>query len=126
MKIKLVGQHVTVTSSITRQDIENAAKFAPKATKVYDEKGNELYRVSLGDSPQLTAKGANFNGFDAEGNLTVSFTNVMIPNEDRIEKFKMEYGVALASLQQYEGAIKAQITDAVDTVDAAFADAEIE
>lgn len=126
MNIKITGQHVTVTSSITKKNLQDAEMFAPKATKVFDEQKNEVFRISAGNTPTLDVKGAIFNGYNADEQLTISFVQPMMPLQERGDAFKKDYGNALAELSKYETVIKAQIEAAVHSVDTAFETAVIE
>lgn len=126
MNIRLTGQHVTIASSITKAELEDALIFAPRALKVFEER-NELYGISVGDEVILNPKHVKFNGYNADGNLTISFTEPMLNEpERRLEIFKQEHGLALAALSKFEDIIKAQINDAVHAVDAALESVVVE
>lgn len=127
MRIKIDQQAVKVTSLITKQDVENAMNFAPKSLIAVDEHGNQVYAAALADvRGELNMNCVMFNGHDAEGYLTVSFTIPMEADPDaRLEEFKLALGKQLAQLAKYEAVIKAQIAAQVGEVNAAFSNLEM-
>lgn len=126
MNIKLAGQALIITSTITKKELEDATIFGQQALKVIDENGHEKYRIMAGDEGVIKPFGCTFTGYNRDEQLTCT---MMVPqftsDADRDSYLKQAYGVALAKLAEYEPVIKAQINALQQTVEGAFENIEI-
>ena len=126
MNIKLAGQALIITSTITKKELEDATIFGQQALKVTDENGHEKYRIMAGDEGVIKPFGCTFTGYNRDEQLTCT---IMVPqfnnDADRDSCLKQAYGVALAKLAEHEPTIKAQINALQQTVEGAFENIEI-
>lgn len=124
MKVKVVGTAMIVTSTLTAAQMEAAKHFCPNATTVVDDEGNDVYRLDTAESASVGKYGTNFNGKDADGNLTAT---VIIPDaEDKKAYVTENFGIALAALAEAETLVAEAIEAKMAVVNGAVADMEIE
>lgn len=112
MKIKLIGNSITIITDIKLNDIELLEKRNPEALVLKDEDGNNIFRIAKGDNTKgecIGKYGATFSSKNAEGYAVFSgvFANSeeCVTEEEVIECF----GSAIDKI----ALIKQQIEDEV-------------
>ena len=113
-KITLLGDALQIKSTITEKTLKKAQKYCPKACKLIDEDGNELFAIGKGNA-SCSNHGILFPSADPEGRL---FTTIMLNNlphesyaADR-ELIKDEFAITLHNLLKVE----TQIMDTLETI----------
>lgn len=91
MKISYVGNTLKVSSNI------NKAAFDKGFVKpvVVDDKGNQVYRISVSNQGEIGTKGIAFNSV-AEGNLELV---LVLPVGTTKEQVSLQYGDSLIAAQ---------------------------
>ena len=113
-KTKIFGDSVVITSSIKLADLNNVAKYAPKALFLMGGEDNKepVFGVCVGKSGSVSINevGASFapSTRDAEGYATIT---MMIPASVKDAKAWMveEFGGALMNLWKVEEALPAVV-----------------
>jgi hypothetical protein len=120
--IKVLAQNAVIASGFTREQIEEIAKYRPKALKLIDpETKDELYTCGLttGDG-RINGVGAEYgSGKTSDGKACIS---IKVPDGEDAKKFiEKTVGVAILNLQkvedQWEGALREIATEKAAVLD---------
>jgi len=114
-KIKKVGQALVLTSAITAEEFDKVRKFKPEALELRTEKGDVTFKVML-DESGISKYGVSFDSVNRDEYLQLTMMTYADSKEDIIEG----YATILANVNKVE----AQITSALDEVNALFASVE--
>ena len=118
VNVKLAGRAVVVTVDMSVEEIERATKIMPTVTKLSDNKGNEVFKVTTGLVESASNFGFCFVSNNAEGKAEVT----MITDENRATKDGViaELGQGLIKLDAIIGQIKTYIGQVEAAVNAFF------
>lgn len=114
--LKTLGLAVVITSALGCADIEKAKRFASDSTKLFNEKKEPTFVVTVGESTALSEYGIQFADCNAEGKAQLT---IMVPeltgisNEEKAEFIKWEFAPILAKINKVEAQILAE-TAAID------------
>ena len=127
-KMKIVGDIIQLKSDLTKEQFKRVEAFAPESLKLYDEEGNEVFGIAVGDAC-YSKYGVCFCSEDAEGKLFMSTNNPVTdhsdPEKEReeiVKKFapilnKLQLVEAnILSAEEYLGEIEASVRDSVTFV----------
>ena len=104
--IRVVGTALIITSIIQFTALELLKKFSPESLILKDEKGNQLFRIGVGITAELSKFGVVFNSANAEGYAQAT---LMLPNgiED-VKQFVVDnFGQTITALQNFEPVVLA-------------------
>ena len=114
-KIKKVWQALVLTSAITAKEFDKIIKFKPEALELRTEKGEVTFKVMLSEG-EVSKYGIGFDYVDKEGYLQLTIMTYVDSKEDILDC----YAAILANVNKVE----AQITSALDEVNALFTSVE--
>ena len=104
-KVKVLNNSITVTSALTKVDLEYLQKYAPKQLVLVEEEKdgtiNETFRVAFGKSESINEYGICFATTTEKGNATIT---ALMPNDitDRKDFILDNYGKVFANLELVE------------------------
>lgn len=105
-KVKVLNNSLTVTSALTKADIEYLQKYAPKTLVLVEEEKdgtiNETFRVAFGKTESINEFGICFaNTTTEKGNATIT---ALMPNDiaDRKDYVLDQFGTIFANLELVE------------------------
>lgn len=104
-KVKVLNNSVTVTSALTKEDLEYLQKYAPKKLVLVEEEKdgtiNELFRVAFGKSESINDYGICFTATTDKGNATIT---ALMPTDlaDKKDFVLDNYGKIFANLELVE------------------------
>lgn len=120
-KITIMGDIVQIKTDLTKSDVDRVKTFAPEALKLFDNEGNEIFGVDLGDAC-YSKYGVCFCSEDSEGKLYMSTNNPVIDHSNP-EAEKEEVVKHFALLLNKLKAVEANVQGAADTLSAVEAEA---
>lgn len=119
-KLTIMGDTVQITTDMTRKEIERVNAYAPTALKLFDNEGNELFGVGIGDA-SYSKYGICFCSENADGKMFMTTNNPVVDHSDA-EKEREEvvrfFAPVISKLQAVEAAVAGARAD-LDTVEAA-------
>lgn len=80
-KIKVIGDVVQIKSDLTEDDFKKISNYAPEALKILDDKGNEVFGISMGDA-HWSKYGVAFCNTDSNGKLFMTTNNPVTDHKD--------------------------------------------
>ena len=104
-KVKVLNNSITVTSALTKEDLEYLQKYAPKTLVLVEEEKdgtiNETFRVAFGKSESINEYGICFATTTEKGNATIT---ALMPNEitDKKDYILDQFGAIFANLELIE------------------------
>ena len=101
-KVKILGNVFQVKSDLTREELEKAEKYSPNTTTLYDEDGNETFKVGFG-SPSLTKYGVSFSETDDDGHV---YLTASVGAELNKADFADEFAIPISKLEMVEHHVK--------------------
>ena len=120
-KITIMGDVLQIKSILTIDEIERVKMYAPDALKLFDEEGNEVFGVSIGDS-FWSKYGICFCSTDGEGKVFMSTNNPVTDHTDA-EAEKAEVIKVFAPVLNKLNAIEAHIKGVQEEITALEVDA---
>lgn len=124
-KVTILGDMVQIKSDLTSAQVERVKAFAPEALKLFDEDGNEVFGVDIGNA-SFSKYGICFCSMDSEDKLFLSTNNPCLDHENEEEEKKViikAFAPMLAKLKDVEAniaaceseldALEASVTDSV-------------
>lgn len=121
-KITIVGDMIQIKTDLTKSDVERVKTFAPEALKLFDNEGNEVFGVDMGDAC-YSKYGVCFCSEDADGKLFMSTDNPVSDHSDP-EKEKEEVTKYFALLINKLRAVEANVQGAAETLTAVETEAK--
>jgi len=111
--VKIAGNIIVLTSTVTMNQLRQLEKHRPKALTILDEENTPVFRIGTG-SNALTTHGASFNAATLDGR-ELAYITLTIPEgvTDGKRYFAEIYGNAHLQLKQIEGRLP-NIIDEVD------------
>lgn len=104
-KVKVLNNSITVTSALTKVDLEYLQKYAPKQLVLVEEEKdgtiNETFRVAFGKSESINEYGICFATTTEKGYATIT---ALMPNDiaDKKDFILDNYGKVFANLELIE------------------------
>ena len=104
-KVKVLNNSITVTSAMTKEDLEYLQKYAPNNLVLTEEEKdgsvNEIFRVAFGKHESINTFGISFATTTDKGYATIT---ALMPNDlsDKKEYILDNYGPVFAKLEQVE------------------------
>lgn len=121
-KITIMGDIVQIKTDLTKSDVDRVKTFAPEALKLFDNEGNEIFGVDLGDAC-YSKYGVCFCSEDSEGKLYMSTNNPVTDHSDP-EAEKEEVVRHFALLLNKLRAVEANVQGAAETLTAVETEAK--
>ncbi len=119
----------TLTSSITKGDIDLVKKYRPTALKKKDADGNDIFLVSyVEDKPCVCAKGITFGSVSAEGGFAMivgTLPETLPMNTTAGDYVADQIGSALALINEFEKSIP-EVVSAIKNERAELLDSIVE
>ena len=104
-KVKVLNNSLTVTSALTKEDLEYLQKYSPKTLVLVEEEKdgtiNETFRVAFGNSESINEYGICFATTTEKGNATIT---ALMPNgvTDKKDYILDQFGAIFANLELIE------------------------
>ena len=80
-QINVTGDMLQIRTSLTKEAYEVVKYFKPEALKLVDDKGNELFGITVGDA-HVSKYGISFCNTDSEGRLFMTTANPVTDHSD--------------------------------------------
>ena len=131
MQIKLFRdlKKFTLTSSLTKKDIEIVKKYRPAALKKQDADGNDIFAMSYCEGrPCVSANGITFGSVSTEGGyamITGDLPETLPANTTYGDYVADKVGAALVYVNELEESIPG-VVNAIQTERAALNDGSVE
>lgn len=122
-KMKVMGDTIQLTTDLTREELERVKNYAPEALKLFDNEGNEVFGVEIGNA-SYSKYGICFCNETAEGKMFMTTNNPVIDHSDPAkerEKLVRYFAPVISKLQTVEANVNAA-KEALDAVEAAVQD----
>ena len=104
-KVKVLNNSLTVTSALTKTDLEYLQKYAPKTLVLVEEEKdgtiNETFRVAFGKTESINEFGICFANVTEKGYVTIT---ALMPNDitDKKDYVLDQFGAIFANLELVE------------------------
>ena len=104
-KVKVLNNSLTVTSTLTKVDLEYLQKYAPKTLVLVEEEKdgtiNETFRIAFGKTESINKFGICFANVTEKGNVTIT---ALMPTDipDRKDYVLDQFGAIFANLELVE------------------------
>lgn len=104
-KVKILNNSLTVTSALTKEDIEYLQKYASSNLVLTEEEKdgtiNEVFRIAFGKTESINKFGICFANVTEKGNATIT---ALLPSatEDKKEYVLDQFGTIFANLELIE------------------------
>jgi hypothetical protein len=131
MQIKLFKdlKKYTLTSTLTKKDLDLVKKYKPGALKKQDAEGNDVFAMSYCEGhPCVSANGITFGSVATEGGfamITGDLPETLPAGTTYGDYVADKVGAALAYVNEFEAAIPA-VVNAIQTERAALLDGIVE
>lgn len=106
MKVYAMGTAVSISTTVSMDELARLTKKLPEALSLYEGEGkekHEVFRVMTGSQTQLENWGACFNGTTTNGMAMMTLDVSGKPDDVSAKEFIAEkYGAALLRLRQVE------------------------
>lgn len=103
-KLSIMGDTVQITTELTKEMIKRVSDYAPEALKLFDEEGNEIFGVGIGNA-SYSKYGICFCSVDANGKLFMTMNNPVLdhsnPEKEREEVIR-HFAQVLSKLKAVE------------------------
>ena len=123
-KLNVMGDTIQITSDVTREEMERVERYAPEALKLFDDEGNEVFGVGIGNA-SFSKYGVCFCSETTEGKLFMTTNNPVLDHSD-VEAERKEivkhFAPMLSKLQAVEAHV-AETAAALDEVEAGVEEA---
>lgn len=125
MNLTIVGQSLVITSSLKKETIERAGKFAPKSLQLIKGEGDNkeiLCTLGVAKTAGVSARGINFDTADKNG---LAQATIMLPGVKAAERetwVKENYGMAFVNA----AAIEAQVIGELAAFDKTMSEIKME
>ena len=115
-KLKIMGDVLQIKSELTAKEIERVEAFAPKALKLFDNEGNEVFGIAYPVNASWSKYGVCFCSKDDEGKVFMTTNNPVLEHDDP-EKERTEVIKKFAPVLNKLEAIEAQVAAAKDALE---------
>lgn len=115
-KLTIMGDVVQIKTEMTAEEIDRVKMFAPDALKLFDNEGNEVFSVGIGDA-NYSKYGICFCSTDSEGKCFMTADNPVTDHDDPAEEKKLVVREFAQLINKLE-AVEANITAAKEMLDA--------
>lgn len=113
-KVRVMGDAIQMKSDLTKADLERVKTFAPDALKLFDEEGNEVFGVDMGDA-RFSKFGVCFSNTDSEGKLFMTSDSPVTDHSDP-EKEKEEIIKYFAQILNKLDAVETNVNAAMEAL----------
>lgn len=123
-KMKVMGDMIQLSTDLTKDEIERVKNFAPEALKLFDNEGNEIFGVGIGDA-SYSKYGICFCSETAEGKMFMTTNNPVTDHSDPAkerEEIVRYFAPIINKLQVVEANIAA-VRESLDAMEASVQDA---
>ena len=123
-KMKVMGDMIQLSTDLTKDELERVKNFAPEALKLFDNEGNEVFGVGIGDA-SYSKYGICFCSETAEGKMFMTTNNPVTDHSDPAkerEEIVRYFAPIINKLQAVEANIAA-VRESLDAMEASVQDA---
>ena len=123
-KMKVMGDMIQLSTDLTKDELERVKNFAPEALKLFDNEGNEVFGVGIGDA-SYSKYGICFCSETAEGKMFMTTNNPVTDHSDPTkerEEIVRYFAPIINKLQAVEANIAA-VRESLDALEASVQDA---
>ena len=123
-KMKVMGDMIQLSTDLTKDELERVKNFAPEALKLFDNEGNEVFGVGIGDA-SYSKYGICFCSETAEGKMFMTTNNPVTDHSDPAkerEEIVRYFAPIINKLQVVEANI-ATVRESLDAMEASVQDA---
>ena len=118
--MKLVQQYgsYTITTTITKDQIAKAKRYAPKSLTLMEDK-TPVFAVDSGKTGSISKNGITFNSVSNDGTLYVTCPCVVAESETPAQikaKLEEDFGMILFNLKQVEDQVNTAVEAAAATI----------
>lgn len=110
-KINVTGDAIQIKSSLTRANYDTIRHYKPEALKLIDEKGNEIFGITMGDA-HVSKYGVSFCNTDSEDKLFMTTENPVNEHSDpELEKklISRKFAQVINNLEAVETQIETEM-----------------
>ena len=116
-KIKISGSSVVITSDLKVEELKKVRKFTKSGLTLKDQKGNDVFTISLGNISSISKYGITYAGETAEGYAQATMMlDENIKAADKKKAFIDTYAIELSNLSTLENFIRESVADIENTV----------
>ena len=115
---------IQLSTDLTKDELERVKNFAPEALKLFDNEGNEVFGVGIGDA-SYSKYGICFCSETAEGKMFMTTNNPVTDHSDPAkerEEIVRYFAPIINKLQAVEANIAA-VRESLDAMEASVQDA---
>lgn len=123
-KMKVMGDMIQLSTDLTKDELERVKNFAPEALKLFDNEGNEVFGVGIGDA-SYSKYGICFCSETAEGKMFMTTNNPVTDHSDPTkerEEIVRYFAPIINKLQAVEANV-ATVRESLDALEASVQDA---
>lgn len=123
-KMKVMGDMIQLSTDLTKDELERVKNFAPEALKLFDNEGNEVFGVGIGDA-SYSKYGICFCSETAEGKMFMTTNNPVTDHSDPTkerEEIVRYFAPIINKLQAVEANVAA-VRESLDALEASVQDA---
>lgn len=123
-KMKVMGDMIQLSTDLTKDELERVKNFAPEALKLFDNEGNEVFGVGIGDA-SYSKYGICFCSETAEGKMFMTTNNPVTDHSDPArerEEIVRYFAPIINKLQAVEANV-ATVRESLDAMEASVQDA---
>lgn len=123
-KMKVMGDMIQLSTDLTKDELERVKNFAPEALKLFDNEGNEVFGVGIGDA-SYSKYGICFCSETAEGKMFMTTNNPVTDHSDPAkerEEIVRYFAPIINKLQAVEANVAA-VRESLDALEASVQDA---
>ena len=113
-KLSIMGDTVQITTELTKETIKRVSNYAPEALKLFDEEGNEIFGVGIGNA-SYSKYGICFCSEDANGKLFMTMNNPVLNHSDP-EKEREEVIRHFAQVRSKLKAVEENVADGAEAI----------
>lgn len=113
-KLSIMGDTVQITTELTKETIKRVSDYAPEALKLFDEEGNEIFGIGVGNA-SCSKYGICFCSEDANGKLFMT-TNNPVTNHADPEKEREEVIRCFAQMLSKLKAVEENVADGAEAI----------
>lgn len=110
-KVQITGDAFSIETNLLMEDIQNLKKFNPQALKLKNEKGDEVFAITLGTVGSISDAGIVFTSAADNGNASVTamFPETNMAYEDKRKFITNEVGKTILKLNEIEPIITTEL-----------------
>ena len=116
-KIKIVGNSMTLVSNINAKDLTRILRVNPKAGVLFNDDNEEIFRISMGCTGNMSTYGVVFDSENSDGNAYLTIAPIARTNDATPEKVTETYLPILDKLSKLETKIAAEISELNNSIE---------